>query len=139
MARPRLSPTLQAQLRAENGKCRSCRRPIDDERLVEYGRCAECIRPLLAQLGSAGSNHRSRVRRYALTIDEFAELWKKQNGRCAICLTSATDVTDLQIDHDHASGDVRGLLCRGCNIGLGNFQDDVKRLGRAASYLDKER
>ena len=41
----------------------------------------------------------------------------------------------LCIDHDHESGEVRGLLCRYCNVGLGKFSDEVQLLVKAASYL----
>jgi hypothetical protein len=52
---------------------------------------------------------------------------------CAIC--AATD--DLVGDHDHATGLARGVLCRNCNLAIGNFRDDPVRLRAAAAYLER--
>lgn len=65
-----------------------------------------------------------------------------QDGRCAIC--GATDARRrksdrLNVDHDHATGAFRGLLCDPCNNGLGRFDDDPDRLRKAADYLEKNR
>ena len=43
----------------------------------------------------------------------------------------------LHLDHDHLSGKIRGLLCGGCNVGLGHFRDDLKLLRNATLYLEK--
>lgn len=50
-------------------------------------------------------------------------LWKKQAGRCAICFR---EDQRLILDHDHVTGFVRGLLCRGCNILEG--MSDIPRI-----------
>ncbi|HEX6472390.1 MAG TPA: endonuclease domain-containing protein, partial [Streptosporangiaceae bacterium] len=72
------------------------------------------------------------MRRYGLTADAVAERQMVQLDRCLICRREAT----LHVDHDHATGKVRGLLCFNCNNGLGQFRDDPERLRRAADYLD---
>lgn len=69
-------------------------------------------------------------RKFGLTPDEFASLIERQRGTCAIC-----DGPPQHIDHDHATGAVRGILCGPCNMGLGQFRDDPTRLRRAADYL----
>jgi hypothetical protein len=58
---------------------------------------------------------------------------ERQAGLCPICLRRLG--TTPHVDHDHVTGKVRGLLCFTCNVGLGNFADDVERLDRAAAYL----
>lgn len=54
-----------------------------------------------------------------------------QNYACAICKRHA----DLVVDHNHVSGEIRGLLCHTCNVGLGQFGDSIARLKAAADYL----
>jgi len=68
-------------------------------------------------------------------------LIEKQNGLCAICKKPETRkhkdgwVYKLCIDHDHTTGEVRGLLCSNCNNGLGRFMDNVEFLLKAIKYL----
>lgn len=62
-----------------------------------------------------------------------------QRGECAIC--GATEgghgrTDELLVDHDHTTGEVRGLLCHGCNGGLGHFRDNVDVLQSAMLYLE---
>ena len=71
--------------------------------------------------------------RYGLTSEDRQFLHDQQEGQCAICKAN----TLLVVDHSHTTGKVRGLLCRGCNHGLGNFKDDIATLLKAISYLEK--
>lgn len=76
---------------------------------------------------------RRTIRHYGLTREEFDDLRMAQGNRCAIC--QCEFVATPHIDHDHGSGEVRGLLCRECNIALGLFEDDPRRLEAAVAYL----
>jgi hypothetical protein len=57
-----------------------------------------------------------------------------QASKCLICDVSA-GLRKFDVDHDHLTGRIRGLLCRNCNIGLGQFRDDPALLLKAAEYL----
>lgn len=68
-----------------------------------------------------------------LTMDEYRALYRKQNNKCAICARTTHD--RLCIDHNHARNRPRGLLCRACNLGIGNFGESSKRMLSAIRYL----
>ena len=74
--------------------------------------------------------------------DRYQEMLKEQGGVCAICCKPerATDkasgkIKDLAIDHCHATGEVRALLCSNCNRALGLFNDDPAMLAKARLYV----
>lgn len=70
--------------------------------------------------------------------DAFLALLARQGGKCAICGTDRPGGRGtFHVDHDHATGKVRALLCNACNTGLGAFRDDPVRLRAAADYLDR--
>jgi hypothetical protein len=76
-----------------------------------------------------------RHRRHGIASDEYALLFQKQEGRCAICGSLPVDGT-LNVDHDHRTSSIRGLLCPTCNLGLGKFKDDLTLLRRAVAYME---
>lgn len=71
--------------------------------------------------------------KYGIDSDQFVVMFEAQGGHCAICDNSLFDV--CHIDHCHITGKVRGLLCRGCNQGLGSFNDSPAKLRQAVEYL----
>jgi hypothetical protein len=73
-----------------------------------------------------------RYKKYKLTQDDYDRMVADQHGRCAIC---HSEPSVLAVDHDHATGQIRGLLCRSCNLGIGFLRDDVNLLYNAAQYL----
>jgi hypothetical protein len=75
------------------------------------------------------------MRKYGVTVDEYDELLAAQGGVCAICGRPPRDDISLHLDHDHTTGERRGLLCFKCNNALGDFDDDPERLLRAYVYL----
>jgi len=72
-------------------------------------------------------------RRYGITAEEADVMLAEQDGVCAICRTAPA----AQVDHDHATGKVRELLCFNCNGGLGQFRDDPEVLRAAADYVEQ--
>ena len=78
-----------------------------------------------------GSRHYHLKHRYGIGADDFDRMVADQGGLCAICGRPDPE----HVDHDHVSGDVRGILCFNCNGGLGQFKDDIDALLAAATYL----
>lgn len=76
-----------------------------------------------------------------ITREEFIALDKKQGNRCAICKTPESELDrKLSVDHCHSFLKVRGLVCRTCNLLLGNARDSVAILRNAIKYIqDAER
>ena len=71
-------------------------------------------------------------KRYGISVSDYEDLVKAQNNRCALCQTKAKGYMD--VDHDHETKVVRGLLCRNCNRGLGYFKDNPDVLFEASLY-----
>lgn len=99
--------------------------------------CVDC-----RKAGRAGKTRRWDIleKKYGLTKFQFEELLIDQNFQCAICDTkfegNEKGYESICVDHDHETNEVRGLLCRYCNIGLGKFKDNVESLRQAANYLE---
>lgn len=72
-----------------------------------------------------------------LSITIFNKMLEEQEGVCAICGKTQIGDRALCVDHDHATGKIRALLCTKCNAGLGNFNDDTVLLSKAIDYLNK--
>jgi hypothetical protein len=103
--------------------------------------CKECnIRGTVARDRMNPSSVRRRNLKYVYGLDrlKYEEMLAKQKGLCAICV-GLPGVRALGVDHDHATGLIRGLLCSNCNRGIGHFKDKPELLREAAEYLERAR
>jgi hypothetical protein len=124
--------------------CPSCqaRRPLADvgsDRSNTDGLTAYC-KPCHNARGKAdkerlygGTREYHLRRRYGITGAQVDAMIAAQGGVCALCRQREPK----HVDHDHLTGAVRGVLCSGCNQGLGNFRDDAATLREAADYLER--
>lgn len=94
-------------------------------------------------VGRAAEISKTRLKyRYGICNEVRLILFESQGGRCAICRKEITipegkrSNSEAHIDHDHATGAIRGLLCVHCNHGLGKFQDNLDILRSAIQYLE---
>jgi hypothetical protein len=84
---------------------------------------------------NAPKNHLAcACRKLGITVSDYETMLQRQKGLCAIC-GNRCKFGRLGIDHNHATGAVRSLLCRSCNLGLGYFKENVIRLEQAIQYL----
>lgn len=74
--------------------------------------------------------------RYGITLEQYMEMYKAQEGKCAICQKNHRHENAMPVDHDHSSGKVRGLLCHSCNRSLHWF-DSPEMSKRAQEYVAK--
>jgi hypothetical protein len=73
--------------------------------------------------------------KFGLTPEEYDVLLQAQGGVCALCESPPTPGISLHVDHDHGTGEIRGLLCVRCNNALGLFREDPDLLRRAAWHV----
>lgn len=98
-----------------------------------------------AKPGAAAAARRHHIKKnFGLTVEQLQQMYENQEGLCAICSTlmlleaggaSSRSPRHAVIDHDHATGKVRGLLCRCCNTGIGMLRDSARLATNAATYL----
>lgn len=127
------------------------------ERVWHHGQCKACEReyqkryrknPEKRQLASANMaawnarnvrrvHSRCLKRIYGISIEFYEEILRKQSGRCAICAAEFSASKKPHVDHDHNTGAIRGLLCRGCNAGIGMLGENTASLRSAIAYLEQ--
>lgn len=73
--------------------------------------------------------------RYNLSPEDWLVMWEGQDGKCVICGKNFTRSSDANVDHNHKTGKTRGLLCGGCNRGIGHFNDNSEIMMKAIEYL----
>jgi hypothetical protein len=74
---------------------------------------------------------------YGFGIAVLKQMFISQNGCCSICKTKFKHRKQIHVDHNHTTGEVRELLCRTCNVGIGHFLEDVSILTAAIEYLNR--
>jgi hypothetical protein len=123
--------------------CKDCDqfKPIEEFPKTPGAYCRKCLNIRTKNAPNYQKNVRSNhlQKKYGITIEQYDELSRQQQGVCAICSEPETSKgkSQLSVDHDHKTGMVRGLLCHNCNTGLGKFMDNRLILQSAIFYLDK--
>jgi len=77
--------------------------------------------------------------KYGIDRAQFDSMICGQQGRCLICSKTLMGFREPHVDHDHATGEVRGLLCFNCNVLLGAARDNPETLRAAAQYLESHK
>lgn len=136
---PKSSPAYQREWRKKNlGKARA----HDAARRKKHAAYTKAWKRKHPEKAAAIERRRA-LRRYGLTIEDYDRLVITQANRCAICLqpqgrsrNNKSPLSRLDVDHCHASGKVRGLLCYNCNAILGHAKDSIAVLRAAIAYLE---
>ncbi len=109
------------------------------EKIAAYRLEHRVVAAARAKVTYAEQREKARARQlkrlYGITLDTYNQMLDAQAGRCAIC-GSTLSSRSLDVDHDHDTGKVRGLLCQSCNHGIGHFGDSPEILREAVAYLE---
>jgi 5-methylcytosine-specific restriction endonuclease McrA len=105
-------------------------------RLANLERANANQQAFVASGGKRLSDRKSHLKRkYGMTLEQYQAMLDSQGGGCLICGRPPRDDISLHVDHDHSTGNVRGILCFCCNNALADFQDNPELLRKAASYV----
>ena len=142
-------------------KCRESRRKSAAKWRVQRKKssgCAHCNQPAVEGMSLCekhSQQHRDKkqkyqrtrmLKKYCLTESQYKDMYVRQECKCLICGVSrglagyGVNVHDvLVVDHNHTTGEVRGLLCSRCNLILGNIEQAGDLLPTMINYLEKPR
>ena len=104
--------------------CKPCR--------VKYNSDYQKRNPEVVKQTKRGTHYRAT---YGITLGEYDKMNAYRGAGCWVCGKQGK-TRGLSVDHDHKTGQIRGLLCQSCNRGLRWFSDDPARLREAATYLE---
>ncbi len=109
------------------------RRATNLEAIRAYDRAKYAANPKV----KISASRRHRLKSYGLAPGDYEAMLASQRGMCAICCTDTPKGQGgrFHVDHDHKTGKVRGLLCTGCNTGIGHLKDSLTIVQDAAEYL----
>ena len=131
--------------------CNACKRELplsdynkdrNDKHHGKQRTCRKCRKDYYHRMKAKDPDYvvkRCLWTRYRMTVEQWNAMLEEQGGGCAICGTTEPrgQFNQFHVDHCHDGGHVRGLLCDGCNRGLGYFKDNSERLIAAAAYVAK--
>ena len=99
--------------------------------------CRQCVRRHNKLYYSRVGHTKHIERKYGISRDDFIAMLNEQGNACAICRSPQHGGKNWHVDHDHTTGINRGILCSGCNLGIGGMRDNPETLIAAAAYLRK--
>lgn len=121
-------------------KCTKCKRVRRTYYKSNSSICKTCVRKTSAKWRKSNDTKRRIYwlkHNYGITLEQYEAMVIEQNGVCKICKHVCERYGRLSVDHNHSTGEVRGLLCNNCNTSLGGFKDKSDVLRKAADYLDE--
>lgn len=126
--------------------CEDCKVKLDDSNSVWHNpqsrgrRCRPCYLLYMKKRYAEESPEKRRntvLKRYGTTSQEYDKLLEFQQGGCAICRQPPEEGKNLSVDHNHETNEIRGLLCRNCNLVLGYSKENENILWNTLEYLKR--
>ncbi len=126
-------------------RCADCKqvKPIGDFHAPYQLYCRDCLNAKnraryatgKSYIGRDNSYRKNLALRYGITLAQYDAMAEAQDGRCAIC--GEQPEKRLRVDHDHATGVIRELLCNHCNVALAQARDNPDLLRAMIAYLER--
>ncbi len=127
-------PEYRDKARASNRAYKQANRDKrNTSRRLRYATDREFRTKILAK--QSARQRKRTCKKHRISVDEYEAMHARQRGACGICERPFRHTPC--IDHCHATGTVRGLLCSKCNVGLGYYDDDPTFMRKAAHYLER--
>lgn len=112
-----------------NTRCKECINTY----YKNYWKNTEAYEKHKIRVNSNRNGQKVRAKKYGLTEEELIELFKRNDGICESCNINEA----VAVDHCHLTGKIRGVLCFGCNTGIGKLGDSIEGLKNALAYLER--
>lgn len=107
---------------------------------INFGcRCDSCRLAVVRDRKESGASRRGALKaNYGITPEQWDDLWQSQGEVCASCGDAPLPDSKrrFHVDHNHTTGEVRGILCHGCNVALGLLKEDPERIRSLAAYIE---
>lgn len=112
-------------------KCATCNKLLNLKEFSTRGKQSTYTSSCKICLNDTGKP--SRYKKYGITVEDYNNMFKEQNGLCAIC--NIVSNRSLCVDHNHNTGKARKLLCNNCNSAIGKFRENIDIMAAAIDYI----
>ena len=121
-------------------ECRKCKIEQEEENfhICKTGKKGQIYRkPDCKPCDNKRKAEANMLKKFGMTPDDYNKMLEEQGHGCAICSTKEPRGQGrFHIDHCHSTGKIRGLLCAKCNVGLGQFDDNIEKMSSAIRYIN---
>ena len=117
-------------------RCEECerKRQLAKYHTLTHDEKTERRKKSIQKLGKDYHKRYKLNKHYNLTLEQFNDMYQSQNGQCYLCERPISG-KEVKVDHNHATGQVRKLLCHNCNTSLGLLNEDIKLFEKCIDYL----
>jgi Recombination endonuclease VII len=127
--------------------CPKCKKEITDPKEIRWDgkyvkHCMECNREYERKYRKSPetkliTRNSNLKQKFGIDIEQFEEMKRAQGNACAICKQEPQNERELVVDHNHLTGEIRGLLCYSCNSAIGHLKENPDLFMEAYEYMER--
>lgn len=123
----------------KSGRRSACKECCDKQRKGNLDKYRKYAREWARQNPDKIKNYKL-IKEFGITLEQYNNMFREQQGCCVVCGKHQSELKlSLAVDHNHASGNIRQLLCNHCNLILGLVRDSVPLLKEFIKYVEKHK